>query len=101
MISSASPASSTASLPHKYPPQLSSTLTARGSSKHILREENAKLESRVTELSEQLARAEEVLRAQSEKEQAMRNSVLLLRREVRNLSFRSNLRQLTKISTRR
>jgi hypothetical protein len=39
------------------------------------------------ELSERLARAEEVLRAQSEKEQAVRNSVMLLRREVRCMSY--------------
>lgn len=90
MISSASPASSTASISnssHKYPPQSSSTMTARGSSRHILREENAKLQRQVMGLSEGLARAEEVLRAQSEKEQAVRNSVMLLRREVRRIPF--------------
>lgn len=90
MISSASPASSTASVnnsSHKYPPKSSSTLTPRESSRQILREENAKLQCQVTELSDRLARTEEVLRAQLEKEQAVRNSVMLLRREVRFSSF--------------
>lgn len=85
VVSSASPASSSASLsdsPHKYPPthHSSSSMTARISSS-ALKDENSKLQRQVQELSDRLRRAEEILRAQSEKEKAMRGSVQVLRRE--------------------
>lgn len=68
-------------------------MTARGlaGSASILREENAKLMNQVRELSNRLTRAEEVILAHTEKERAMRSSVMLLRREVSlALSMRLN-----------
>lgn len=47
-----------------------------------MQEENKQLKDEVSELKARLSAAEEIVRAKADQEQALRNSVLLVRREV-------------------
>ncbi|KAF8311260.1 hypothetical protein DL93DRAFT_1489832 [Clavulina sp. PMI_390] len=83
---STSPAYGPAS-PHQYPPSASQTTsssvsTARAAS---LRDENTRLSLQVQELTNQLERLQGALQAHVAKDEAMRQSVLVLRREVSDL----------------
>jgi regulator of replication initiation timing len=75
----------------QYPPPLfQSGTTARSSevrpSLQTLQAENERLQASVSELTEKLNNAQEIIRKKEEQEQAVRDSMMLVRREVSALT---------------